>query len=344
MKIALDAMGGDYAPQNPVEGAVQALRDFPDVEVIFVGDEAKIRAELAKHSTADIQSRYSFHHASQVVDMTDSGLDSIRRKKDSSVSRAVDLVKTGEADAVVSAGHTGALVAASTIKLRTLPGIDRAALGVLIPADGGVFLLIDGGANIDPTPQHIVGFAVMGSVYYKATLGKPEARVGLLNIGTEPGKGTDFCLECYKVLSEAPIQFAGNVEGHGIFKKPVEVVVCDGFTGNIFLKTVEGLAKSMVSWIKDEISKNPIRMLGALLSKGAFQAVKKRTSTDEYGGTPLLGVNGICIKAHGNSSSLALRNAIRAARRAVELQINSRIVEAMKPLHEKLTSRHATPV
>ena len=344
MKIALDAMGGDHAPQNPVAGAVQALRDFPDVEIIFVGDEQKVRAELAKYSTADIQSRFSFHHASQVVDMTDSGLDSVRRKKDSSVSRAVDLVKSGEADAVVSAGHTGALVAASTIKLRTLPGIDRAALGVLIPADGGVFLLIDGGANIDPTPQHIVGFAVMGSVYYKAIVGTPEARVGLLNIGTEPSKGTDFCLECYKMLSEAPIQFAGNVEGHGIFKKPVEVVVCDGFTGNIFLKTVEGLAKSMVSWIKDEISKTPIRMLGALLSKGAFQAVKKRTSTDEYGGTPLLGVNGICIKAHGNSSSLALRNAIRAARRAVELQINSRIVEAMKPLNEKLSSRNTTTV
>ena len=344
MKIALDAMGGDQAPQNPVAGAVQALRDFPDVEIIFVGDEEKVRAELAKHSTGDIQPRLSFHHASQVVDMTDSGLDSVRRKKDSSVSRAVDLVKNGSADAVVSAGHTGALVAASTIKLRTLPGIDRAALGVLIPADRGVFLLIDGGANIDPTPEHIVGFAVMGSVYYKAVVGATEAKVGLLNIGTEPGKGTDFCRDCYKLLSEAPIQFSGNVEGHGIFKKPVDVVVCDGFTGNIFLKTVEGFAKSMVSWIKDELSKNPIRMLGALLSKGAFQAVKKRTNTDEYGGTPLLGVNGICIKAHGNSSSLAMRNAIRAARRAVELQINSRIVEAMKPLHEKLSSRHTPTV
>ena len=344
MKIALDAMGGDHAPQNPVAGAVQALRDFPDVEIVFVGDEQKVRAELSKHSTADIQSRYSFHHASQVVDMTDNGLDSVRRKKDSSVSRAVDLMKNGAVDAVVSAGHTGALVAASTIKLRTLPGIDRAALGVLIPADGGVFLLIDGGANIDPTPRHIVGFAVMGSVYYKAIVGTSEARVGLLNIGTEPGKGTDFCRECYEMLGEAPITFAGNVEGHGIFKKPVEVVVCDGFTGNIFLKTVEGLAKSMVSWIKDEIHKSPIRMLGALLSKGAFQAVKKRTSTDEYGGTPLLGVNGICIKAHGNSSALALRNAIRAARRAVELQINTRIVEAMKPLHEKLSSRNTATV
>lgn len=344
MKIALDAMGGDYAPQNPIAGAIQALRDFPDVEIVFVGDESKVRAELAKHATADIQSRYSCLHASQVVDMTDSGLDSVRRKKDSSVSRAVDLVKSGDADAVVSAGHTGALVAASTIKLRTLPGIERAALGVLIPADSGVFLLIDGGANIDPSPRHIVGFAVMGAVYYKAIVGTSEARVGLLNIGTEPGKGTDFCRECHQLLGEAPVDFAGNVEGHGIFKKPVEVVVCDGFTGNIFLKTVEGLAKSMVSWIKEEIQKNPLRMLGALLSQGAFKAVKKRTSTDEYGGTPLLGVNGICIKAHGNSSALALRNAIRAARMAVELQINNRIVEAMKPLHEKLPSRHPASV
>lgn len=341
MKIALDAMGGDFSPRNPVAGAVQALRDFTDVSIIFVGDEEQVRAQLVKHDTAGLESRISFRHASQVVEMSENGLESVRRKKDSSVSRAIDLVKNGEADAVVSAGHTGALVAAATIKLRTLPGIDRAGLGVLIPAQGGVFLLIDGGANLDPSPEHIVGFAVMGSVYYQSILGIPQARVGLLNIGTEPSKGTDFCRRCYELLKAAPILFVGNIEGHSIFKKPVEVVVCDGFTGNIFLKTVEGLAKSMVSWIKDELGKSPLRMAGALLCKGAFAAVKQRTSTDEYGGTPLLGVNGICIKAHGNSSPHALRNAIRAARTAVDLRINTRIVEAMKPLHEKFPSRHS---
>ena len=341
MKIALDAMGGDFSPRNPVAGAVQALHDFPDIHIIFVGDEQKIRAELRAHDTKRITSRLSFLAASQVVDMCDSGIDSVRRKKDSSVSRAVDLVKNGEADAVVSAGHTGALVAAATIKLRTLPGIDRAGLGVLIPAEGGVFLLIDGGANIDPTPEHIVAFAVMGSVYYQAIIDCPEVRVGLMNIGTEPGKGTDFCRQCYDLLKAAPIRFSGNIEGHGIFKRPVEVVVCDGFTGNIFLKTVEGLAKSMMSWLKDELVKSPTRKAGAFLCKGAFTSIKNRTSTDEYGGTPLLGVNGICIKAHGNSSPLALRNAIRVARSAVALGINTRIVEAMKPYHENTSSRNS---
>jgi len=343
MKIALDAMGGDFSPENPVTGAVQALRDFPDVSILFVGDEEKVRNELKKHATSGLESRMSFHHASQVVQMSDNGLESVRKKKDSSVSRAVDLVKTGEADAIVSAGHTGALVAAATIKLRTLPGIDRAALGVLIPAEGGVFLLIDGGANIDPTPEHIVGFAVMGSVYYQSIVGGGTARVGLLNIGTEPGKGTEFYQECYAHLQKAPIRFEGNVEGHGVFKKPVEVIVCDGFTGNIFLKTVEGLAKSIFSWLKSELKQSPIRMLGAWLARGAFLSIKNRTSTDEYGGTPLLGVNGICIKAHGNSSPRAIRNAIRAARTAVELQINSRIVEAMTPLNEKQSSRETIP-
>jgi glycerol-3-phosphate acyltransferase PlsX len=180
----------------------------------------------------------------------------------------------------------------------------------------------------------------MGSVYYQAIVGVEEARVGLLNIGSEPGKGTEFCKECYALLQEAPIRFVGNIEGHGIFKKQAEVVVCDGFTGNIFLKTVEGFAKSVFSWLKVELKQSPLRMAGAWLASGAFRSIKNRTSTDEYGGTPLLGVNGICIKAHGNSSPRALRNAIRAARTAVQLSINTRIVEAMKPLHEKNSSRN----
>lgn len=343
MKIALDAMGGDFAPGNPVEGAVAALRDYSDISIIFVGDEARIRKELLRHDTEGLTDRISVHHASQVVDMGDSGLDSVRKKKDSSVSRAVDLVKDGEADAIVSAGHTGALVAAATIKLRTLPGIDRAGLAVLIPAEQGAFLLIDGGANIDPAPEHIVGFAVMGSIYSRELLGYPEPKVGLFNIGTEASKGTEFAKACHALLSRAPIHFAGNVEGHAIFRKPVEVVVCDGFVGNIVLKTIEGLAKSFFSWFRAELKQNPLRMLGALLCRGAFRSIKNRTSTDEYGGTPLLGVNGICIKAHGNSSARALRNAVRAARAAVGQKVNDRIVEAIQSHHEKVSKGQTAP-
>ena len=343
MKIALDAMGGDFAPANPVEGAVAALRDFPDVSIIFVGDEKKVRDELLRHETGGLTERISVCHASQVVDMGDSGLDSVRKKKDSSVSRAVDLVKSGEVDAIVSAGHTGALVAAATIKLRTLPGISRAGLAVLIPADGGVFLLIDGGANIDPSPEHLVGFAVMGSIYYRELLGCPEPKVGLLNIGTEASKGTDFSRECHARLSTAPIHFSGNVEGHSIFRKPVEVVVCDGFVGNIVLKMIEGLAKSIFGWFRLELKKNPVRLLGALLCRGAFRSIKDRTNTDEYGGTPLLGVNGVCIKAHGNSSARALRNAIRVARAAVGQKVNQRIVDAIQSHHEKVPEGQIAP-
>jgi glycerol-3-phosphate acyltransferase PlsX len=343
MKIALDAMGGDFAPANPVEGAVAALRDYPDVSIIFVGDEKKVSDELLRHDTGGLTDRISVHHASQVVDMGDSGLDSVRRKKDSSVSRAVDLVKDGAADAIVSAGHTGALVAAATIKLRTLPGIDRAGLAVLIPADEGAFLLIDGGANLDPDPEHIVGFAVMGSIYFREILGCPEPNVGLFNIGTEASKGTEFSKACHALLSKAPIHFVGNVEGHAIFRKPVEVVVCDGFVGNLVLKTIEGLAKSFFGWFRDELKKTPVRMLGALLCRGAFRSIKNRTSTDEYGGTPLLGVNGICIKAHGNSSARALRNAIRVARAAVAQKVNQRIVEAIQSHHEKVSEAKTFP-
>lgn len=336
MKVALDAMGGDFAPANPVAGAVAALRAYDDFSVIFVGDEAKVRAELAKHDVSGIESRVSYHHASQVVDMVDSAIDSVRKKKDSSVSRAVDLVKSGQADAVVSAGHTGALVAAATIKLRTLPGIHRPGLAVVIPTPGNGFLLLDAGANIDPAPEHLVGYGIMGSIYVREILGRKNPKVGLMSIGTEESKGNDFTKECFQLLKAAPINFAGNVEGHGLFKDCADVVVCDGFIGNIILKTVEGLAKSMFGWLKMEFKKSPIRMLGAWLARGAFYSIRKRTSTDEYGGSPLLGVNGICIKAHGNSSPIAIKNAIRVAREFVAQQINPRIVEAIQQYNEEV--------
>lgn len=338
MKLALDAMGGDFAPAHPIAGVIQALREYGDFSVILVGDEQKVRAEVAKHDTGGLEDRISYHHASQVVDMKDSGLDSVRRKKDSSVSRAVDLVKAGAADAVVSAGHTGALVAAATIKLRTLPGIHRAGLAVVIPTQTKGFLLIDAGANIDPAPEHIVGYAVMGTIYAREILGRVSPGVGLLSIGTEAGKGNEFTKECYEALSAAPVRFAGNVEGHGLFREPVDVVVCDGFIGNILLKTVEGLASAMFSWLKKELTSSPIRMVGAWLSRGAFFSIRKQTSTDEYGGSPLLGVNGVCIKAHGNSSPKAIKNAIRVAREFVAQKVNARIVEAIPQSHEEIAA------
>jgi phosphate acyltransferase len=330
MRLALDAMGGDFAPASPVAGAVLALRAYPDFSVTLVGDEEKVRAELAKHDTKGLEERISYFHASQVVDMVDSAIDSVRRKKDSSVSRAVDLVKEGKADAVVSSGHTGALVAAATVKLRTLPGIHRPGLAVIVPAEGHGFLLIDAGANIDPVPEHIVGYAIMGSIYVREILGTKNPKVGLMSIGTEESKGNDFTKECFVQLAKAPINFAGNVEGHSLFSHPVDVVVCDGFIGNIMLKTIEGLASSLFRWLKREMKSSPIRLLGAWLARGGFQAIRRQTSTEEYGGSPLLGVNGICIKAHGNSSPLAIKNAIRVAREFVAQNVNARIVEAIK--------------
>lgn len=338
MKLALDAMGGDFAPANPIEGVILALREYQDFTVTLVGDEAKVRAEVARHDIRGLENRISYHHASQVVDMVDSGLDSVRRKKDSSISRAIDLVKQGEADAVVSAGHTGALVAAATIKLRTLPGIHRAGLAVVIPTQTKGFLLLDAGANIDPAPEHIVGYGIMGTIYAREILGRKDPKVGLMSIGTEAGKGNEFTKECYQALSGAKINFAGNVEGHGLFRDPIDVVVCDGFIGNIVLKTVEGLAKSLFSWIKGEIMSSPIRKLGAWLSRGAFTSIRKQISTDEYGGSPLLGVNGVCIKAHGNSSPKAIKNAVRVAREFVAQKVNARIVEAITHSHEEIAA------
>jgi glycerol-3-phosphate acyltransferase PlsX len=328
MKIALDAMGGDFAPASPVTGVLDALKKYDDIEIILVGDQARIEKELAQlECPAELAKRFSIYHASQVVEMGDSAIDAVRRKKDSSISRAIDLLADGAAEALVSAGHTGAFVAAAKVKLRMLPGIDRPGIATVMPTETNLFLLIDAGANVDSEPKHLLQYGIMGSVYSREVMGRKNPRVGLMSIGSEASKGNELTKEAYKELSGAKINFIGNVEGHDLFNKPVDVVVCDGFVGNVILKTSESLAGAIFGWLKRELKKDLVRQAGAMLAKEAFYAIRRRTNTEEYGGMPLLGVNGICIKAHGNSSPKAIKNAIRVAREAVAHKVNPHIVE-----------------
>jgi glycerol-3-phosphate acyltransferase PlsX len=333
MKIALDAMGGDFGPPNLVGGAVLALREYRRIGKLFlVGDSKQIEAELKKQRCND--SRVEIVHASQVVDMSDRAVESVRRKKDSSVSRAVDLVKHGQADAIVSAGHTGAAVAASKIKLRTLPGIDRPGIAAILPTETNVFVLIDAGANIDARPEHLFQYAIMGSVYSRHVLGYPKPSVGLISLGEEDVKGNELTKEVFKMLRASSLNFRGNIEGRHLFENPVEVVVTDGFVGNVILKTSESIAVAIFTWLKHELQKNAKRAVGAALSKEAFRTIHRKTNYEEYGGSPLLGVNGICIIAHGASTPLAIKNALRVAVESVEHQVNPHIIGEVQRYHE----------
>jgi len=336
MKIALDAMGHDDGPAPLIDGAVLALREFPDISKLHLtGDAGRIEAELRRLGCND--GRIEIVHCTQVVEMTDSATDAVRRKKDSSVARAVDLVKKGEAEAIVSAGHTGAAVAASTIKLRTLPGIERPGIAATMPTETNLFVLIDAGANTDPTPIQMLHNAIMGSVYSRHVLGYANPRVGLMSIGTEEEKGNDFTRESFELLKSSGLNFHGNVEGHDLFENPVEVVVADGFTGNIVLKTSEAIAHAIFAWLKHELMRSPVYKLGAYLAKPAFKTIARKTSADEYGGMPLLGVNGVCIIAHGGSSPNAIKNAIRMARESIKHQVNPHIVNAVSALSQVLS-------
>ncbi len=338
MKIALDAMGHDDGPAPLVDGAVKALREYPQISKLFLtGDTPQLEALLKQHDCND--SRIEIIHTTQVVEMHDSGIDALRRKKDSSISRAVDLVKTGDAEAVVSAGNTGAAVAASTIKLRMLPGIDRPAIAAMMPTEQGKhFVLCDAGANPDPTPQHLEDNAFMAVAYCEHVLGRANPTVGLLSNGTEEFKGDALTLATHGLLKGSGLQFRGNVEGHDLFEGRVDVVVTDGFTGNVVLKTSEALAKSIFRLLKRELFANPIRTAGAFLCKPGFKAVHAVTNADEYGGMPLLGVDGICIIAHGGSSPFAVKNALRAACSSIQHQLNPHIVEAVQRSHDTAPS------
>ncbi len=336
MKIALDAMGGDFGPPNLVGGAALALREYRHIGKLFlVGDAPRLEAELKKHGCND--RRVEIVHSTQVVDMSDKAADAVRRKKDSSVSRAVDLVKQGAADAIVSAGHTGAAVAAATIKLRTLPGIDRPGIAALIPTEKNLFVLIDAGANTNCEPENLLQYGIMGAVYSRHVLGFKNPSVGLMSIGGEDMKGNELTKEAFKMLKKSSLNFRGNVEGHDLFEDPVEVVVCDGFVGNVILKTCESIATAIFKWLKHELMRTAPRKAGAFLARDAFRTIRKKTNYEEYGGMPLLGVNGICIIAHGASTPLAIKNALRVAAESVEHQLNPHIIEEVQRYHETTT-------
>ena len=311
MKIALDAMGGDYAPAVTIEGAIETVDDFEGIDIILVGDETSIRREL--ESKRYLPNRITIKHASQVVGMDESPAVAIRKKRDSSISKAIELVKNGEADAMVSAGHSGAVMATSLLFLRASPGVDRPAIATLMPTLKAPFVLIDAGANLHCKPENLFQFGLMGSAYCSVILGRTEPKVALLSIGEEDTKGNDLTKESFKLLKKAGINFIGNVDGKDIFTGIADVVVCDGFTGNVVLKTSEGLADAIVKILKREIAEQSVGRLGYLLMKSALISFKKRTDYDEYGGAPLLGINGTCIISHGRSTAKAIKNALRVA-------------------------------
>ena len=322
-------MGGDHAPAAIVEGAVEALRAYDsDIQKLFlVGDEDIVKRELDRLTYT--HGKIEIVHSSEVVTMHDSAVKSVRQKKDSSISVATDLVKRGDADAVVSAGNTGAAVAAATIKWRNIPGVERAGIASSLPNEHGPCNIMDAGANVDAKPSHLLGYAIMGSVYARHVQGKENPVVGLMSVGEEDSKGTDFTREVFELLKATDLNFCGNVEGHDLFESKIDVVVCDGFVGNVILKSCEATAKAMFKWLKQELTASPVRKLGAYIAQDAFKAVKERGNYETYGGSPLLGVNGVCIISHGSSSPRAVRNAIRVALETVKHQVNPHIEKEM---------------
>ncbi len=319
MKIAVDAMGGDNAPQAVIDGVLSALKEI-EAEIVLVGDEEKIKPLIKK-----VPYKLPIYQASEVVGMEESPSFAIRRKRDSSIVKAISLLKDGEVDTVVTAGNTGACVAAATIYLKMIPGIERAALACPMPTLDGVCLLLDVGATVDSSAENLFQFAIMGNIYVKKIMGKENPRVGLLNIGEESSKGNQIVKKTYELLKNSKLNFVGNIEGRDIFSGKVDVAVCDGFVGNIVLKSVEGLAETFETLLKREIKKSLLAKLGACFIKKAYKASKDKLDYASYGGVPLLGIRGYCIKAHGASSSNAIKNSILVAEKEVKTGINEEI-------------------
>jgi glycerol-3-phosphate acyltransferase PlsX len=336
VKIALDAMGGDQGPELLIDGARRALRKNKELSIILLGPEELLKERVEQ--CADLGSlaqRLFIEHAPETVAMEESPVEAIRKKKNSTIMCGFDLVKNRQADAVVSAGHSGATMAAAIRKLGRLEGVSRPGIASLFPTRKAPVMLMDIGANVDCRPQHLLQFAVMASSCYALLQNRKDPRVGLLSIGSEPGKGNALIKETHEQLRQSKLNFVGNVEGRDVYSGDLDVVVCDGFVGNISLKISEGLAEAAMQMLKDEIMKSFQAKIGYLLIRKAFAAFRKRVDYAEYGGAPLLGINGIGIICHGSSSSVAICNAIGEAAKLVENKVNDSI---MQSLHQYVTA------
>jgi len=326
MKIAVDAMGGDLAPGEIVKGAILAAKAY-NQPIILVGDEDKIRAELGNDNPGGL---ISIFHAPEVIAMGEHPAAAVKRKKNSSIVKATQLVKEGEASALVSAGNTGAAMASALLGLGRIKGIDRPAIAGVLPSETGSTVVLDVGANVDCKPKNLLQFAVMGYLYAHMILGVKNPRVGLLSNGEEETKGSELTLAAYPLLKNAGINFIGNVEGGDIFRGTVDVVVCDGFVGNVVLKSSEGLAVALYNTLKEEIKQSWVAKAGLLMAAKALMKFKKRIDYAEYGGAPLLGVNGVSIICHGRSSAKAVQNGIRVAIEAVQNNLVSAIFDSIQ--------------
>jgi glycerol-3-phosphate acyltransferase PlsX len=315
MRIVLDAMGGDHAPEVVVEGGVMAAREY-GIEVVLVGPQEVVEAELAKHDTAGLS--LPVVHASQVIEMTDEPSMAARKKKDSSMVVGMKLVKNGEADAFTTAGNSGGALAAALFRLGRVKGIKRPALSTVFPTRKGLCFISDVGANTDCKPIYLLQFGIMGSAYAERVLGIPNPRVGIVSTGEEEGKGSILVKETFKLLKESDLNFIGNVEGKDIPAGLADVVVTDGFSGNVAIKLAEGVASLLMRVMEEEIKRRPTAVLGALLAKSALREVKSRLDYSEYGGAPLLGVDGVVIVGHGRSNAKAIKNMVRVGKEAVE--------------------------
>ncbi len=336
MRLAIDAMGSDNGCTPIVHGVVDWIKDNPGVTVVLVGDRETLLAELAKFGLDETHEQLEIFHCSEVVGMGDK-FDKVKLMKDSSISKAVELLKAGDADAVVSMGNTTATVGAATLGLRHVKGVRRSGIAVTIPSGDSFCMVCDMGASVNCKPKHLADYGIMASIYSSEVLGVKNPRVGILNVGEERGKGNTLVNEAFALLEQAPVNFIGNVEGCDMWNGSCDVIVCDGFVGNAMLKCAEGVVRATGGWIKWAIgSSGIIRKLGAYFAMPALKKAFAKGESSSYGGMPLLGVNGICLIGHGSTKPLGVYNALKNAKQCVAVDLTRLIAEKTAILHQKI--------